>query len=273
MARKLTKEEIANGVFIDGAQLEKISDDVVETYNSLKLNSIDKKYQITQVCLTDGYTTATPSSKENVWFRSSQTGNNIAAPTYPLVAGQQVQNDFRLKGYYDTIGNFSPVSEANKWLFWQNGLFFNKPVIILNWTVFVQGPDSQYSFDGEAGAGLQAESGIRCNIQVKNFFEQRDRRYDELLLNNDVSLAREKFYGSFITSPAALSTELDRFPVPPAQVTGWFIENHLNISLPEQSQVNFTISLPNDRGIAPWTAEGAQNTKFCSTITFLEEIE
>ena len=273
MARKLTKEEIANGVFIDGGQLEKISDDVAETYNTLELNSIDKKYQITQVCLTDGYTQASVVQKTNCWFKSSNTTNAASAPNYPLAAGQPQQNVFRLKGYYDTIGNFSPVGEGDRWVFWQNGLFFNKPVIIINWTIFLQGNDSQYTFDGEAAGGLQATTGLRCNIQTKNFFEQRDRRFDELLLNNDVSLARERFYNSQVTSPAPEDDELERFPPPPDEISGWFIEHHTNIAIPEQSQVNFTLSLPNNRGIAPWTAELNENSKVCSTITFLEEIE
>ena len=45
MARKVTKEEIAEGVFIDGGQLERMSDDIVDRYNELQLNDLQKKYQ------------------------------------------------------------------------------------------------------------------------------------------------------------------------------------------------------------------------------------
>ena len=54
MARKVTKEEIAEGVFIDGGQLERMSDDIVDRYNELQLNDLQKKYQTTQVIYTDG---------------------------------------------------------------------------------------------------------------------------------------------------------------------------------------------------------------------------
>lgn len=272
MARKLTKEEIANGVFIDGAQLEKISDDVAESYNNLELNSIDKKYQITQVCLTDGYGGSIQQGKVNVWFPGVNEPQQLLPPFYPIESNQPVKNKYRIKGYNDNIPQAS--GDSPNVSLWQTGMFFNKPAIILNWTLFIQGVDQFYTFDGEGEGGEPATQGIRCNIQTKNFFEQRDRRYDELLLNNVVNLQREAFYGNAISSPSALGSETVRFPVPPSEIEGWFAENHCNICLPEQSQVIFTVSLPVDRTDNPWSAEDIQNSfKMTSTITLLEEIE
>lgn len=273
MARKLTKEEIANGIFIDGSQLEKISDDVAETYNTLELNSINKKYQVSQMCFTDGFTSAAfPQLKYNVWQPSLNTPQGFAPP-YPAVAGQGVKNELRLKGYFDPGTTAGPLQDGDKWLFWQNGVFFNKPVIILNWSLYLQGSDLWYEFDGQNESGATVTSGIICNIQTKNSYEQRDRRFDEILLNNNVSLLREKFYGSSIYEPEGYVTS-NTFPPPPEAPRGFFIENHLNIPLPEGTQVNFTVSFPNDRvGAPPFNMNWVSLTKFCSTVTFLEEIE
>lgn len=271
MARKLTKEEIANGVFIDGAQLEKISDDVAESYNTLELNSIEKKYQITQACFTDGYG-GSQQNKVNVWFSGVNEPQQLIPPFYPIESNQPVKNTYRIKGYNDNIPQAS--GDSPNVVLWQTGMFFNKPVIILNWSLFIQGVDQFYTFEGEDEGGEPAVEGIRCNIQTKNFFEQRDRRYDELLLNNVVSLQREAFYGNSYNNPSALGFETVRFPVPPSEVVGWFAENHCNILLPEQSQAVFTVSLPVNRTDNPWSGEAIPNTfKMTSTITFLEEIE
>jgi hypothetical protein len=271
MARKVTKEEIANGVFIDGGQLEKISDDVVETFNNLELNSIGKKYQVTQAVMTDGYG---GQQKTNVWFNSLNVPQTVTTPNYPIEGGADlIKNKYRVKGYNDQLDVApSPTTDGNAWLFWTQGMTFNKPVIIVNWTVYLQGADQYYSFDGELPAGGQAQSGIRCIIQAKNFFDPRDRRIDDILLNSDANLLRERFYGSSIDAPSSTFERL-RFPVPPSEITGWYIEHHTNIMVPEQAQLNFIMSMPSNRLLAPYTAETVENTKVTSVVTFLEEIE
>lgn len=269
MARKLTKEEIANGVFIDGSQLEKISDDVVTSYNNLELNSIDKKYQVTQVVMSDGYGGHT---KNNVWLPSLNLPNTVSAPNYPLEGGEEViKNKYRVKGYYDGDPLVAPTTDETAFLFWTNGMVFNKPVILINWSVYLQGADSFYTFDGEDGTGSLVTGGARCIIQQKNDFEFRDRKQDDVLLNTNVNLLRERFYGNSVSAPAVPT--LTRFPPPPDEITGWYIEQHLNIPITEQGQVNFILSFPQNRGGAPFTAQAMENTKVMSTLTFLEEID
>lgn len=286
MARKVTKEEIANGTYIDGSQLEKISDDVVESYNNIDLGSVDKKYQVTQITLTSGYARADNStgllSGQVLWLPAQNVPDNVSPVPYPrgTTAGNPfdnlIKNKFRTKGYIDYEDQTADPLDASsfdEYVLWQSGIAFDKPVIIIGWDLFIQGVDSYYTWEGEDGAGQQVQHGMKCIIQGKNIFEQRDRRFDEILMNNVVNFKQSQFFGGLRTAPAG---PRDRFPVPPDAISGYMVENKVNIPVVEQGQVIFTCSVPFGSGLSPWVDPALgfmASTKVSSVITILEECE
>lgn len=268
MTRRITKEQIDEGVQIDGSQLERMSDAVADRYNNLQLEDLDKKYQHTTVVFTDS----------NYFFDYTNYFNaknepTVVAPNYPL-DGRPVLNTYRTKGY--NFGSLDPTVIDN-YIIQTNSIAFNTPSIIINWSIHIQaleeGEFSPYNNDF-LNEGGEVTSDLRFIIQGKNIFEQRDRRFDEVILNNGgFKMDREFFYGFSGIPPISLSS----FPIPPGApepppIRGFMVENHLNIPINEQGQVSFLVIIPK---VLPFIAGENFLKKFKAThtVTFLEEIK
>lgn len=274
MARKVSKEEIADGVFIDGGQLERLSDDIVETYNDLELNDLDKKYQTSQVIYTDGVEGG-GNGKLFIYQPHINSTQTATAPNYPLEGGEDlVKNKFRVKGYWDNIGapNLLDTGTPSHLVF-QHSIGFDKSVILTNWAIHIQMGDSYYTFDPETGGSPYISQGVRAIITGKNFFDQREREYDTIIMNREMDFNRELFYSTDPTSAGADVIGGTRFPTPAAEPQGVFTEHHLNVPIPEQGQLFFSITIPVNRTEAPWDVEQQPNWKVASVVSYLEEIE
>lgn len=269
MTRRITKEQIDEGVQIDGSQLERMSDAVADRYNNLQLEDLDKKYQHTTVVFTDG---EYPLNYVN-YFNAKNEQQTTLAPNYPL-DGRPVLNPYRTKGY--NFGTLDPTV-ADNYIIQTNSIAFAKPAIIINWSIHIQaleaGVESPYNNDFLNASGA-ITSDLRFIIQGKNIFEQRDRRYDEVILNNGgFQMDREFFYGYSGVPPI----QVGRFPIPPGApepppIRGFMVENHLNIPVNEQGQISFLVVIPK---VLPFVTGANFNKRFKAThtVTFLEEIQ
>ena len=273
MARKVTKEEIAEGVFIDGGQLERMSDDIVDRYNELQLNDLQKKYQTTQVIYTDG--TQVETGKVFVYQQHINGTQTATVPHYPLAGGSDlIKNEFRTKGYWDNIGSPNMTDSATpSHLIFQHSIGFNKSVVLTNWALHIQCGDAYYTFDPETGGSPLITGGVRAIITGKNFFDQRERAFDTVVMNRDIDFNREAFYSTGATDTDATTVGGTRFPTPPVAPQGAFVEHHLNIPVPEQGQLFFSLIVPVNRTGAPWNVEINPTWKVTGIVSYLEEIE
>ncbi len=274
--REITDEQFSNGSTIDGRRIDKAMEDVVDRSNAVEKRDLNRRFVQVQYC--GGFT-------PNVGL----TADNASIPFMPEVNASPLANEYRVKG----TRKFSQSTYTQSLVYTATHLF-RKPVTIIGVNVNLLTGGSDFPNDFLYGEGAVSDLGkandqdsddMTISISVDNpFLPERRELNSEVYHRHGFAINGHKFNQSLTSATADMAPNIaptwSTNPIP--AMTGIVIDDQdINIPLPRDSRVRFSVVIPNYTSISSnasgWgEADGSLpwNSQVMSwTLTVLEGVE
>jgi hypothetical protein len=285
--RIITDEQFSEGTAIDGSAISQAVRDVVDRWNNVPVGDLRSRHIQQQIVW--GYSPP-PSALSPVadhilpWAHTHNDSGDVYSGS-----ADDITNPQRAKGYeVEGIREIGDPAYGDHFC-WETSLVFHKPVILDDWTVFLQtdntGASSRpftNSFDWNNTNIPSTEPGgksrdLTLEISIDYPFSPEDRKQaTQVLLRNNFELDSSQIsYAQWVN--ASFSDMTPAFPG--GSLTGLCVRlTNLRVPVPRDARVRCRIIIPEYSLAAPydysspWGAAPVGRQAYSSTLTVMQEV-
>ena len=256
--RKVTNQQFSEGTTVDGERLDSALQNTEDIINSVSGGDLETRYTQTQIVA--GWTAYQKTSQEfqAPWLRFQNTTSDRQGTT------GDIAHPFRVKGTKTAgFGIWAAPEDPTTWI-WTTSIYLEDPCIIdaldmmwQKWTgaTFVTNVNPQLDFVG--AADFLTTGSIHCTVTVAD-----PQNTETPLRNSLVVQLRDVYMGAetLSTDPAifplsatnmAPTVPVSGMPSFPATLAAnqlWYQRRNMQVHIPANSRVSFSIALPGHDG-------------------------